>query len=187
VAGVVTLMALSIVAGLSSTPTSTTSAGLAYPATSPSSNPATQAASNEPPPPTVAGVTSAAAKPASPRPLVKVPTQRPRPSAAPRSRPTTHATTRATPKPAPKPARKPAPPAPTLCGAPSNPWSYGFCGGAYITSPPSSFCSYFDCIPNFPNGKGYVEQCVDGMFSKSGGRQGACSYHGGERRPLLRS
>ena len=80
---------------------------------------------------------------------------------------------------------QPAAHAANTCGAPQNPWGYNFCGrGGYITNPPSDFCSYFDCIDNFPNGKGYVVQCIDGRFSKSGGRQGACSYHGGEKRPL---
>ena len=31
---------------------------------------------------------------------------------------------------------------------------------------------------------GYVEQCKDSMFSKSGGIQGSCSQHGGNLRPL---
>ncbi len=74
----------------------------------------------------------------------------------------------------------------TGCGAPQNPWGYDFCpGGTRIYSPPSDFCSYFACIGNFWNGRGYVIQCRDGMFGKSGGIQGSCSYHGGNRRPLL--
>ena len=47
-------------------------------------------------------------------------------------------------------------------------------------------CSYLRCIPNFWNGKGYVIQCQDGMFSKSGGIQGSCSHHGGNGRTLYR-
>ena len=85
------------------------------------------------------------------------------------------------------PTRAPAPTAhaASLCGAPQNPWGYNFCGrGGYITNPPSNFCSYFNCIPNFPNGTGYVEQCQDGMFSKSGGHSGSCSHHGGNKQPL---
>lgn len=71
------------------------------------------------------------------------------------------------------------------CGAPRNPFGYTLCPtGQLIYAPPSSFCSYFDCIPNFPNGTGYVVECNDSMFSHSGGRQGACSYHDGEQRPL---
>jgi hypothetical protein len=71
-----------------------------------------------------------------------------------------------------------------LCGAPANPYGYNFCGGSNITNPPSDICNYLSCISNFWNGRGYVEQCQDGMFSKSGGIQGSCSYHGGNRRPL---
>jgi hypothetical protein len=34
-------------------------------------------------------------------------------------------------------------------------------------------------IPNYDNGSGYRVQCADGMYSRSGGRPGACSGHGG--------
>jgi hypothetical protein len=44
----------------------------------------------------------------------------------------------------------------------------------------AGFCDTHDCIPNFDNGTGYIVQCKDGMWSHSGGRPGACSYHGGE-------
>lgn len=70
------------------------------------------------------------------------------------------------------------------CGAGANPWGYTFCAGSTIASPPSNFCSYFNCIASFWNGVGYVEQCVDSTFSKSGGRSGSCSSHGGNSRPL---
>jgi hypothetical protein len=54
-----------------------------------------------------------------------------------------------------------------------------------IYSPPTNFCDYFNCIPSFWNStNGYVEECVDGTYSHSGGRSGACSHHGGELRPL---
>ena len=42
------------------------------------------------------------------------------------------------------------------------------------------FCGTHPCIANFDNGVGYIVQCSDGMWSHSGGRPGACSYHGGE-------
>jgi hypothetical protein len=42
------------------------------------------------------------------------------------------------------------------------------------------FCETHSCIDNFDNGIGYIVQCSDGMWSHSGGRPGACSYHGGE-------
>lgn len=71
------------------------------------------------------------------------------------------------------------------CGAPDNPWGYNFCGpDSPIYSAPDDFCDYFDCIANFPYGTGYVVQCEDGMFSQSGGRLGACSFHGGESQEL---
>jgi hypothetical protein len=38
-------------------------------------------------------------------------------------------------------------------------------------------------IPNYANGRGYRVQCNDGMYSKSGGIQGACSGHGGVADP----
>jgi hypothetical protein len=44
----------------------------------------------------------------------------------------------------------------------------------------SDFCGTHACIDNFDNGSGYIVQCVDGMWSHSGGLSGACSYHGGE-------
>ncbi len=69
-------------------------------------------------------------------------------------------------------------------GVPSNPWGYNFTCCNRIDLPPANFCSYFSCINNFWNGKGYVIQCRDGMFSLSGGRTGSCSWHGGNNRPL---
>ena len=77
-----------------------------------------------------------------------------------------------------------APPAVNLCGAPANPWKYTFCGGGLIKAPASGFCSYFACISSFASGLGYVVQCGDGKFSKSGGRTGVCSQHGGFKRNL---
>jgi hypothetical protein len=94
----------------------------------------------------------------------------------------------ATPKPTVRPTQKPPPPPPAFnyCGAPANPWHYNFCSGNVIYAVPSGFCSYFPCIPSFWNQtNGYAEECVDGKYSHSGGRPGACSYHHGELRPLL--
>jgi hypothetical protein len=104
------------------------------------------------------------------------PKQSPSPSPRPVAKPS--------PKPVAKASPKPAPPKST-CGAPANPWGYNFCGGGFIYSPPASFCAYFNCIPSFwKSTLGYVDECNDGTYSHSGGRQGACSYHHGERRPL---
>lgn len=99
------------------------------------------------------------------------------------------ATATATPKPKPVPTNTsvpPPPPKPTcIPGAVNcNPWGYNFTPGNYIYSPPSGFCGYFACINNFWNGRGYVIQCQDGMFSKSGGISGSCSYHRGNKQPL---
>jgi hypothetical protein len=44
----------------------------------------------------------------------------------------------------------------------------------------ADFCTTHTCIPNFPNGNGYIVQCADGEWSHSGGLSGACSDHGGE-------
>ncbi|GFJ92194.1 hypothetical protein [Phytohabitans rumicis] len=69
--------------------------------------------------------------------------------------------------------------------APSNPYGYNYCSrGSRITDPKPDICSYFDCIDNFWNGKGYMIECDDGMVSMSGGRQGSCSYHGGNNRTV---
>jgi hypothetical protein len=97
--------------------------------------------------------------------------------------------------PSPKPSPKPSPPttAPpavafNYCGAPVNPWHYNFCAGnagRYIYAPNAAICSYFPCIVSFwRSTNGYVVECVDGMYSHSGGVRGSCSYHGGELRPL---
>ncbi len=86
------------------------------------------------------------------------------------------------------PTAIPAPAQPTCDtgGAPSNPWCYTFANtGKLIYSPPSNFCGYFNCIPSFwQSTNGYVDECVDGTYSHSGGVQGACSHHQGEKRPL---
>jgi hypothetical protein len=96
------------------------------------------------------------------------------------------ATATATPTPKPKPTSPPAQPTPANTGVNGNPWGYDFnsSGGSMIYSPPATFCSYFACITTFWNGHGYVDQCVDGDYSKSGGVSGACSHHGGEQQPL---
>ena len=78
-----------------------------------------------------------------------------------------------------------APQNPTTCpGVNCNPWGYNFTPGNYITQPPSNFCAYFSCILNFWSGRGYVEECQDGKYSKLGGLRGSCSHHGGDPRPL---
>lgn len=56
-------------------------------------------------------------------------------------------------------------------------------GGGQAQTPPTdtaAFCDTHSCVANFDNGNGYIVQCADGMWSHSGGLQGACSWHGGE-------
>jgi len=79
-----------------------------------------------------------------------------------------------------------ASPSASTCGAPTNPYGYNFCGvGTFVTRPPADICTYFkSCIKNFWNGRGYMVECGDGTYSKSGGIEDACSYHGGETRPV---
>ena len=96
-------------------------------------------------------------------------------------------TATATPAPVPTDTPVPAPPPAPTCipGAVNcNPWGYNFAPGNLIYNAPPGFCAYFNCIANFPNGRGYVIQCQDMTFSKSGGIQGSCSRHGGDLRPL---
>ena len=73
----------------------------------------------------------------------------------------------------------------SLCGAPTNPYGYNFCGrGGLVLDPPADICTYFDCIPNFWNGIGHMEECQDQTYSMSGGRSGSCSHHGGNLRAV---
>src|SRR5690242_512354 len=69
-------------------------------------------------------------------------------------------------------------------GINNNPWGYDFNKGKLITNPPAAFCSYFPCILNFSKGRGYVVECKDAKYSKSGGIQGVCSGHKGYWRTL---
>jgi hypothetical protein len=124
--------------------------------------------------------------------LRSVPTARPpvSPPSAGRSRIATaspvpeHTSSKPKPKP-PKPKPKPTPTPVSLCGAPSNPYGYNYCGrGPLIHHPKPDVCDYFRCIGNFWNGVGYMIECNDGMVSMSGGRQGSCSYHEGNKRAV---
>ncbi len=160
-----------VVAGIAAGPTSvhrtTPSPTQSLVAAAPASQDPTPSSTQKPSPP---------ASTPSPSPAVTSPL--PSPKLAPPPSPL--ATPTALPAPPPPP-----PPPPSTCGAPANPWGYNFCGGSLIYSPPSIFCNYFNCIPSFwKSTNGYVDECVDGTYSHSGGRSGACSYHGGEMRPL---
>ncbi|HEX6540659.1 MAG TPA: hypothetical protein VF040_02805 [Ktedonobacterales bacterium] len=66
-----------------------------------------------------------------------------------------------------------------------NPWGYNFTQGNRIYKPPAAFCDVFSCVASFWDGSGYVVECQDGIYSKTGGRTGSCGGHGGENRALL--
>ncbi|MGN9779287.1 hypothetical protein ACTMS0_26525 [Micromonospora sp. H33] len=94
--------------------------------------------------------------------------------------------------PAPSSPSSPAPSSPSspskeeLCGAPANPMGYGFCSGTRIRRPAAEVCDWFDCVPEFWAGRGYLVQCRDGSVSLAGGSSRACGAHGGVRRTFRR-
>ncbi len=112
----------------------------------------------------------------------------------PKNIPTTVPIKTPTPKPTSRPTPKPQPthvvptPTPAHTGVNGNPWGYNFSPGKLIYYPPNGFCNYFKCISSFKGsddpGDGYIIECRDQTYSQSGGERGACSYHGGEMRPL---
>lgn len=66
-----------------------------------------------------------------------------------------------------------------------NPWCDNFQPGKRVHNPPTSFCTYFKCVASFWKiSGGYVTECKDGVYTRSGGRPGNCSHHGGVWRPL---
>lgn len=113
-------------------------------------------------------------------------TPAPTPSVAPALiRPAAPAPARSTP---PKPTKSPRPSPSTTrdprCGAPENPLGYDFCGGTRIRRPATAVCDWFDCVPQFWAGRGYLVQCRDGSVSLTGGRSNACEEHRGVRRTI---
>ncbi|MFU8870432.1 hypothetical protein [Micromonospora sp. SL4-19] len=90
--------------------------------------------------------------------------------------------TRATPTT--EPSRSPQPAGERRCGAPANPYGYDFCGGSRIRKPARGVCDWFDCVPGFWSGEGWLVQCRDGMVSLTGGERDACTDHRGFRRTV---
>ena len=98
--------------------------------------------------------------------------------------PTPKPTVAPTQAPVPTSAPTQPPPAPTQPPQPTglngNPWGYSFVPGNLIYSPAADFCSYFGCVSTFWTAtRGYVVECVNGLYSHSGGIRGACSRDGG--------
>ncbi len=87
------------------------------------------------------------------------------------------------------PARSPSP-SPSApedrCGAPANPMGYGFCAGTRIREPAAEVCDWFECVPEFWAGRGYLVQCADGSVSLAGGSPRACGSYGGVRHTFRR-
>jgi hypothetical protein len=117
----------------------------------------------------------------TPRPTVR-PTPTPMPT--PTYTPTPHPTARPTPRPTDPPAPTTAPVQPVPTHLNNNPWGYDFTPGSLIYAPPENFCEYFACIAAFGKSTGYVVECKDDIYATSGGKQGSCSQHRGEWRPL---
>ncbi|MET8370085.1 hypothetical protein ACPXB1_02885 [Micromonospora sp. DT68] len=105
-----------------------------------------------------------------------------RPVPAPPAKASTPKPTKATksPRPSSSPSRDPR------CGAPENPMGYDFCGGTRIRRPAAEVCDWFECVPQFWAGRGYLVQCRDGSVSLAGGRPGACAEHRGVRRTITK-
>ncbi|MCW3839187.1 hypothetical protein ONA70_03630 [Micromonospora yasonensis] len=84
------------------------------------------------------------------------------------------------------PSRDAAPPpgAERRCGAPVNPFGYDFCGGSRIRTPARGVCDWFDCVPGFWSGRGWLVQCRDGTVSLTGGQRDACADNRGFRRTV---
>ncbi len=163
-----------------------------------------QPASNTHPKSPTQTVTTQVSPTATPEPT---PTPTPEATSTPEPTPTPTPTPEATPTPEPTPTptpiATPTPPiqatatgivptatATTPAGsngqAPANPWGYDFnsVNGSLITAPPATFCSYFNCTPNFSKQSGYVVQCGNGQFSRDGGTSTGCSLYGGFLRNL---
>lgn len=72
-------------------------------------------------------------------------------------------------------------------GAPSNPWNYNYEPEAnhYVYNDPPTFCRYFKCATPFGSTTdGFVVECNDGLYTHDGGKNTACTGHGGVKHAL---
>jgi hypothetical protein len=71
-------------------------------------------------------------------------------------------------------------------GVNNNPWGYNFDPGQLIYNPPAQFCFYFRCAWDFYSqwASGYVVECNNGSFSRTGGTRFACAGDDGVKRTL---
>ncbi|MFI5835038.1 hypothetical protein ACIA5A_15335 [Micromonospora sp. NPDC051300] len=140
---------------------------LAVPAMLVESNPPTRAGSER-----AAAATPAAT--ATPAPPSVAPAVQARPSTSPQPH-----RSRSAPR-----GPDPQPPVERRCGAPPNPFRYDFCGGNRIRRPAAGICDWFECVPGFWSGRGWLVQCRDGALSRTGGQRDVCAGHQGLRRTL---
>lgn len=91
-------------------------------------------------------------------------------------------------EPASSPTRSPVEPppslAPELCGAPENPYGYNYCGGVLVHEAAPDVCRWFDCVPGFWAGRGYLTVCSDGRIGMVGGPTGRCPERAGRKDPV---
>ncbi|GHO99532.1 hypothetical protein KSF_095800 [Reticulibacter mediterranei] len=70
----------------------------------------------------------------------------------------------------------------------NNPWGYDFdnTGNLIYDEIPGNFCDYFKCASDFwsNNRNGYIVECMDGQYSRTGGYANVCEGHGGKKNTL---
>jgi hypothetical protein len=73
-------------------------------------------------------------------------------------------------------------------GVNNNPWGYDFNRqGDYIYDQnTTNFCKYFKCASDFWNNSrnGYIVECNDEDYTRTGGYASVCDGHGGEKQAL---
>ncbi len=73
-------------------------------------------------------------------------------------------------------------------GVNNNPWGYDFddTGDLINDEIPLAFCKYFKCANDFWSDprNGYIVECNDGYYVRTGGYTSACNKHGGVKRTL---
>ncbi len=68
-----------------------------------------------------------------------------------------------------------------------DPWSLSFTPGELVYDPPEEFCDYFPCTADYGAWDGYLVQCADLLFDRSGGTSRSCAGHGGPFRTLYQA
>jgi hypothetical protein len=70
----------------------------------------------------------------------------------------------------------------------NNPYGYDFdnTGNLIYDEIPGDFCKYFKCASDFWSStrNGYVVECADGQYTRTGGYANVCAGHGGKNHTL---